>query len=82
MKCPKCGKNAHAIDSRIRSDGSVRRRRRCVRCGYRYTTTEVIETEATTHSIPQTSYEYCFLNEEYSNQNCRECPYRRRCLTE
>ena len=81
MKCPKCWGDAHTIDSRIRSDGSIRRRRKCLECAYRFTTTEVLA-DAIEKSISRTSYEYCFLNQEYTSQNCKECPYRKRCLGE
>ena len=81
MKCPKCLGDAHTIDSRIRSDGSIRRRRKCAQCGYRFTTTEAIVGNLE-RGISKTSYEYCFLKEEYTNQNCKECPYRKRCLNE
>lgn len=41
MKCPRCSVGtAWVIDSREK-DGSVRRRRRCKECGYRFTTAEV-----------------------------------------
>ena len=43
MRCPKCGyfKTA-AYDTRPRHDGlSIHRRRECVTCGFRFTTTEI-----------------------------------------
>lgn len=49
MKCLKCGfTNDKVIDSRIARDGeSIRRRRQCLRCDYRFTTYEsIIRTEA------------------------------------
>lgn len=49
MKCLKCGHtNDKVIDSRIARDGeSIRRRRQCLRCDFRFTTYEsIIRTEA------------------------------------
>ena len=45
MYCAKCGDlEDKVIDSRLSKDGkSIRRRRECVACGYRYTTYEEIE---------------------------------------
>src|SRR5213595_3482722 len=45
MRCPKCGsRDDKVIDSRQSRDGSsIRRRRECLRCKYRYTTYEEIE---------------------------------------
>lgn len=47
MKCPKCGvNNDKVIDSRsIKDDSGVRRRRECLSCGYRFTTTEGVVPE-------------------------------------
>lgn len=44
MRCPKCASlDDKVVDSRISRDGStIRRRRECVACGNRYTTTEQI----------------------------------------
>ncbi|HEY0221544.1 transcriptional regulator NrdR [Lactovum miscens] len=43
MKCPKCqSENFKVLDTRA-SDDSVRRRRECLSCGYRFTTYERIE---------------------------------------
>lgn len=44
MRCPKCGDaNDKVIDSRSARNGqSIRRRRRCLRCGHRFTTYEEI----------------------------------------
>ena len=46
MKCPVCGcPDTKVTDSRSTEDDlKVRRRRECTRCGYRFTTYEVIET--------------------------------------
>jgi transcriptional repressor NrdR len=45
MRCPKCGsRDDKVIDSRQSRDGSsIRRRRQCLKCEYRYTTYEEIE---------------------------------------
>jgi transcriptional repressor NrdR len=45
MRCPKCGSRSDkVIDSRQSRQGqSIRRRRQCLKCAYRYTTYEEIE---------------------------------------
>lgn len=45
MKCPKCThQDTKVIESRDAGDGdSIRRRRECLSCGYRYTTYERVE---------------------------------------
>jgi transcriptional repressor NrdR len=45
MRCPKCGsRDDKVIDSRQSREGlSIRRRRECLKCSYRYTTYEEIE---------------------------------------
>ncbi len=45
MRCPKCGcQNDKVIDSRASREGAtIRRRRECLKCGYRFTTYEEIE---------------------------------------
>lgn len=45
MKCPKCThQETKVIESRDAGDGdSIRRRRECLKCGYRYTTYERVE---------------------------------------
>ena len=45
MRCIQCGyMDDKVIDSRMSKDGTcIRRRRECLRCGYRYTTYEQIE---------------------------------------
>ena len=47
MRCPKCGvDNDKVIDSRAgRDGGTVRRRRECLACGYRFTTLEGVVPE-------------------------------------
>ena len=45
MRCPKCGcQDDKVIDSRGSREGAtIRRRRECLKCGYRFTTYEEIE---------------------------------------
>ena len=45
MKCPKCGNDDDKVlDSRSAKDGSsIRRRRECLKCGFRFTTHEEID---------------------------------------
>jgi transcriptional repressor NrdR len=47
MRCPKCaGQEDRVIDSRASREGAtIRRRRECTACGYRFTTYEQIEHE-------------------------------------
>jgi transcriptional repressor NrdR len=47
MRCPKCTSiDDKVIDSRISKEGSsIRRRRECLECGHRFTTTEFIVRE-------------------------------------
>ena len=49
MRCPKCGcLDDKVIDSRSsREGGTIRRRRECLKCGFRFTTYEEIEKPAT-----------------------------------
>src|SRR5208283_4745531 len=45
MRCPKCGcQDDRVVDSRASREGAtIRRRRECIACGYRFTTYEEIE---------------------------------------
>jgi transcriptional repressor NrdR len=45
MRCPKCGcQDDKVIDSRASREGAtIRRRRECIKCGFRFTTYEEIE---------------------------------------
>src|SRR5208283_4203819 len=47
MRCPKCGcQDDKVIDSRASREGAtIRRRRECIGCGYRFTTYEEVEHE-------------------------------------
>lgn len=43
MRCPECGfEDSKVIDSRP-TDGKIRRRRECLKCKFRFTTYEIIE---------------------------------------
>ena len=41
MDCPKCNSKSEVNDSRPTKDNSVRRRRQCKNCGFRFTTHEI-----------------------------------------
>src|ERR1700709_2581575 len=45
MRCPKCGEiEDKVIDSRLSKDGdSIRRRRECIACSFRFTTYEQVD---------------------------------------
>ncbi|MEI7741335.1 MAG: transcriptional regulator NrdR [bacterium] len=45
MRCPVCNyKDTKVVDTRIQSEGlSIRRRRECEKCGYRFSTVEEVE---------------------------------------
>ncbi len=47
MKCPACHySETKVVDSRVTKDGAaIRRRRECLKCGYRFTTYERVETQ-------------------------------------
>lgn len=47
MRCPQCNHTlASVIDSRFsKKEGTIRRRRQCLGCSYRYTTREILESE-------------------------------------
>ena len=42
MTCPRCGGRAVVVDSRTYPTGEVRRRRKCRRCGFRFSTLEAV----------------------------------------
>ena len=45
MRCPYCTNSSiRVLDKRINTDGIIRRRRECLKCGKRFTTHERIET--------------------------------------
>lgn len=50
MNCPKCDCDTNIVDSR-RVEGTIRRRRECQCCGYRFSTKEVIEKESRSKSM-------------------------------
>ena len=41
MNCPKCGCSTFVVDSRLRPENVVKRRRTCQKCGYRFNTFEI-----------------------------------------
>lgn len=41
MKCPKCGSSALAIVDSRQSNETIRRRRKCLKCGHRFSTFEI-----------------------------------------
>ncbi len=44
MKCPYCGEESRVLESRHAEDGNtIRRRRECLACGRRFSTTERVE---------------------------------------
>lgn len=43
LACPLCDGVTEVIDSRNAPDNSIRRRRKCIKCGHRYSTYEIIE---------------------------------------
>ena len=59
MRCPKCGcRDDKVIDSRQSRDGSsIRRRRVCLQCAFRYTTYEEIERTDLRVVIPDRTHE-------------------------
>jgi hypothetical protein len=40
MRCVLCHQHTLVSDTRLNKDGTLRRRRRCQKCGYRFTTQE------------------------------------------
>ena len=41
MKCPQCKTGSAWVMGSREKEGSVRRRRRCTKCGFRFTTSEI-----------------------------------------
>lgn len=56
MKCPICGGNTEVRDSRPKVD-TIYRRRRCVKCNYRFSTVEVEAERHTTKKKVDTALE-------------------------
>ena len=50
MRCPACGENEDKVlETRTTDNGSsIRRRRECLKCGYRFTSYEKVETKPIT----------------------------------
>lgn len=67
MTCPVCGGKVKAFDSRSREGLYVWRRKKCVDCGYRFTTLE-FELDALKHSSAGVALlrEYGYLKKEFS----------------
>lgn len=42
-KCIDCGSETSVVDSRLKPDGSIMKRRKCTNCGYTFRTTEIEE---------------------------------------
>jgi transcriptional repressor NrdR len=77
MRCPKCGKNDDkVIDSRqSRDNSSIRRRRVCLACSFRYTTYEQIE-RAHLRVVKRDRTHEAFDRRELSNSIARACEKR------
>lgn len=43
MDCPECGGKTNTVDTHLRSQGIVRRRRCCLKCRHKFTTLENYE---------------------------------------
>jgi transcriptional regulator NrdR family protein len=43
MKCPKCKGKTKVLDSRRNPSNNIRRRRKCVKCSYRFSTIEILK---------------------------------------
>ena len=41
MECPKCGGETSVRDGHLNSDNTYRRRRHCLKCGFKFSTKEV-----------------------------------------
>lgn len=41
--CPRCGEDSVVYDSREQDDGSILRRRQCMRCGAKFVTVETFK---------------------------------------
>ncbi|MBL0142611.1 MAG: hypothetical protein IPP91_11060 [Betaproteobacteria bacterium] len=46
MKCVICSSEDHGVISTVEQDACIRRRRKCARCGHRWTTYELTEERA------------------------------------
>lgn len=45
IACPQCGSFLNGVTETRKSEGLIRRYRRCVKCGTKFATIEVIEAE-------------------------------------
>jgi transcriptional repressor NrdR len=77
MRCPKCGKNDDkVIDSRqSRDNTSVRRRRVCLACSFRYTTYEQVE-RSHLRVVKRDRTHEAFDRRELSNSIAKACEKR------
>jgi len=77
MKCPRCsGVRDKVIQSRLSRDGSsIRRRRQCLNCGYRFTTYERIE-EFTPVVIKKDGTRQAFMPEKIVSGIMKACEKR------
>lgn len=66
MTCPRCGGNTKINDSRHNDEESVKRRRECLACGYRFSTFE----------IDADLYEK-IIKTQKTPKNCTTCTYGR-----
>lgn len=72
MICPKCGEDTEVIDSRKRADGlTVRRRRRCKSCEYRFSTIELTTEDRKIKKISN-----------ILSRPCSDCEYESDCTEE
>jgi len=78
MRCV-CGGATKVVDSRLVEGGHIRRRRKCLVCGTRFSTLEQILPDDAKFKKNRKSYEYCFQTTEYSGQDCNKCPFKELC---
>lgn len=55
MRCTKCKGETQVKDSRLHPNNTTRRRRACVKCGYRFSTSEVLFVPQDIKNTPQHS---------------------------
>ena len=53
MNCPQCQNKADVIDTRTNKGGSVKRRRRCQSCHFRFSTIEVLANAGVVEPAPK-----------------------------
>ena len=57
MKCKECGSGGNRVISSEKAREGVRRRRECLRCGYRWNTMEVVYVEPVAQPKPKAKAE-------------------------